>query len=291
MSLIGTTLPLLVVSTVAFGQSGTAPETFEVASVKPSAQNNPMQVNAGVHIDGAQVHISHLSLKDYIRLAYRVKNFQVLGPDWLEGSRYDLDATFPAGASRGKLPEMLQAMLAERFQLKTHRESKELPVYGLVVGPGGPKLKESPPDPEGAAPAKAVEVTANGGPGGVSMHLVNGGYFSFADDKIEARRLDMTTFADTFSRFMDRPIVDMTKLSGRYDFTVTFTPEDYRAVLIRSALNAGVNLPPEAVHLLEGNTVDSLYSGLRALGLKLEPRKAPLDVVVVDSVSKTPTEN
>ena len=289
MTAIRIFLPLVAISAAAFGQTAPARVEFEVASVKPAPQNNQNQVKAGVHIDGAQVHVSHLSLKDFIRVAYRVKEFQVLGPEWLSGARYDVDATLPAG-SRGQVPEMLQSLLADRFQLKVHRDTKELPVYALIVGPGGPKMKESPPEEGGATP-KAVEVTANGGPGGVSMNLQNGGYFNFGDNKIEARKMDMTTFADTFSRFLDKPLVDMTKLTATYDFTVTLTPEDYRAILIRSALNAGVTLPPEAMKLLEGNTADSLYSGLRALGLKIDARKAPLEVVVVDNVLKTPTEN
>jgi uncharacterized protein (TIGR03435 family) len=101
----------------------------------------------------------------------------------------------------------------------------------------------------------------------------------------------MASFVDTLGRFLDRPVVDATGLTGNYDFELAFTPEDYRAMQIRSAIAAGVVLPPEALRLLEGGSGDSLFSAIQTIGLKLESRKAPLEVLVVDSVRKTPTEN
>ena len=101
----------------------------------------------------------------------------------------------------------------------------------------------------------------------------------------------MAQLADSFGRFVERPVVDMTELKGTYDLTLEFTPEDYRALLIRMALSAGVNLPPEALRLLEGASDESLFKGLQTVGLKLESRKAPLEVLVIDSATKTPIEN
>jgi uncharacterized protein (TIGR03435 family) len=101
----------------------------------------------------------------------------------------------------------------------------------------------------------------------------------------------MAQLADSLGRFIERPVVDMTELKGTYDLTLEFTPEEYRVLLIRTALSAGVNLPPEVMRLLEGASDESLFKGLQALGLKLESRKAPLEVLVIDSASKTPTEN
>ena len=83
----------------------------------------------------------------------------------------------------------------------------------------------------------------------------------------------------------------MTDLKGTYDLTLDFTPEEYRTLLIRMALSAGVNLPPEALRLLEGGSDEALFKGLQAMGLKLESRRAPLEVLVIDSVSKTPIAN
>jgi uncharacterized protein (TIGR03435 family) len=101
----------------------------------------------------------------------------------------------------------------------------------------------------------------------------------------------MASLADSLARFADRPVVDMTELTGTYDLTLEFTPEDYRVLLIRSALAAGVVLPPEVMKFLEGASDESLFKGLQSVGLKLESRKAPLEVLVVDSASKTPAEN
>ena len=90
---------------------------------------------------------------------------------------------------------------------------------------------------------------------------------------------------------MDKPVVDMTGLTGTYDVLLNFTEEDYRAMLIRSAINAGVVLPPQARQLMEAASGDSVASAMQAAGLKLEPRKAPLDVLVIDHAEKTPSAN
>jgi uncharacterized protein (TIGR03435 family) len=274
-------------------------QEFEVASIRPSAPGFDNQVKAGVHVDGAQLHCSYLSLKDYIRIAYRMKDYQVIGPDWIASARFDIAAKIPEAAPRDKVLEMLRALLSERFQMKMHRESREFPVYALVAAKSGVKLKESPLDAEPAAasgpgesgPRGSVDVTAAGGPGGVNINFGRGSYFAFGNDRIEGKKLTMESFAESLARFADRPIMDMTGLKGNYDFTLQFTPEDYRAMLIRSAINAGVALPPEARHLMENAPGDSLFTSVQQLGLKLEPRKAPLEVLVVDDIRKMPTEN
>ncbi len=269
---------------------------FEVASIKPSTAGPAVgagQVHVGVQIDGAQVHCTYLSLKDYIRIAYQVKDYQISGPDWMASERFDIHAKLPAGG-REQFRDMLQALLEQRFQMKMHRASKEFPVYAVVVAKGGLKLKESPldPEPDGAEGGKgAVNVSATGGRGGTTVTFGRGAYFTLADNKFEARKLSMEALADSVGRFVERPVVDMTELKGTYDLTLEFTPEDYRVLLIRMALSAGVNLPPEAMKLLEGASDEALFKGLQQLGLKLDSRKAPLEVLVVDSATKTPTEN
>jgi uncharacterized protein (TIGR03435 family) len=248
----------------------------------------------GVQIDAAQVHCEYLSLKDYIRFAYNVKDYQIVGgPDWLGSQRYDIAAKIPAGAPRDQIREMMQSLLSSRFGLQLHRGSKEFPVYALTVAKTGLKLKETAPDAEsdGESGKPAVNVTATGGRGGTSVNLGNGSYFTFADNKFEARKLTMTSLAETLARFMDRPVVDQTELKGNYDLKLELAPEDYRAMLIRSALVAGVQLPPEALRALDGVSDASLFAGLQAVGLKLEARKAPLEVLIIDHALQTPTEN
>jgi uncharacterized protein (TIGR03435 family) len=276
-----------------FAQAPPARPEFEVASIKPSTAGPAVgtgQVHVGVQIDGAQVHCTYLSLKDYIRIAYQVKDYQVTGPDWMASERFDIHAKLPTGG-RDQFRPMLQNLLEDRFQVKMHRASKEFPVYAVVVAKTGLKMKESPLDPEPEGGEGAVNVTATGGRGGTTVNYGRGAYFSLADNKFEARKLSMEALSDAIGRFVERPVVDMTELKGTYDLTLDFTPEEYRTLLIRMALSAGVNLPPEALKLLEGASDESLFKGLQTLGLKLESRKAPLEVLVIDSATKTPIEN
>jgi uncharacterized protein (TIGR03435 family) len=90
---------------------------------------------------------------------------------------------------------------------------------------------------------------------------------------------------------MDRPILDRTKLEGRYDLGFAITPEEYMPMMIRSAVNAGITLPPQALQLLDNPAIGSVVDGLTSVGLSLESRKAPLDLLVVDSIERMPTEN
>jgi uncharacterized protein (TIGR03435 family) len=101
----------------------------------------------------------------------------------------------------------------------------------------------------------------------------------------------MADVAETLTRFMDRPVVDQTGLTKTYDLTLDLTPEEYNAVLLRSAVNAGVPLPPQAMRFLDTASPDTLSASLSRVGLSLDGRRAPLEVIVVDSVSRTPTEN
>jgi uncharacterized protein (TIGR03435 family) len=292
MNAIRCLVPAVLAAAAAFGQTP-RPE-FEVASIHPTDQSNQAQVNVGVHIDGAQVNITYFSLKDYIRVAYKLKDYQIAGPDWIGSERYDISAKLPSGGARDQVPEMLKSLLEDRFKIKSHMDSKEFPVYALIAAKGGVKLKESPVDAETEAPgtpATNVNVTASGGARGVTINLGEGAYFAFADNKLEAKKLTMVAFCDTLARFMDKPVIDMTELKGAYDITLNFTQEDYTAMLIRSAISAGVALPPQALKMLELSSGDSLASGLQLVGLKLDSRKAPLPVLVVDKIEKTPTAN
>lgn len=283
----------LLSSAVIFAQTA----QFEVASVRPSAPPGPERMDVGVHIDGQQVRITALNLKDYISAAYKVKLYQIEGPEFMGSERFDITGKVPAGASGDQVPEMLKSLLADRFKLKAHMEKKDFPVYVLVVAKGGLKMKESAPlDPDADAPGEkpkgpAVNVTGGGGRGGVHIEYGHGSFFTMADNKFIARKLPMSSFVEVLARFEDKPVVDMTGLTGSYDFDLEFTQEDYMAMLMRSAIAAGVNLPPEALRMMSGASGDSLLSALDKLGLKLENRKSPLDMLVVDHIEKAPTEN
>jgi uncharacterized protein (TIGR03435 family) len=283
-------LILFVFAAAAFAQDVARPE-FEVATIRPSAPNPQDGITAGVHIDGAQVRYAFLTLKDYIAGAYRVKLYQVSGPDWLGSDRWDVAATIPAGVPTTQIPEMMQRLIEERFQVKMHHEKRDFPVYVLEVAKGGLKMQESAalaPNADSTAP---FSVTGTGNSQGVSINLGRGSSYTFSNNKFEAKRLTMTMLAGNLERFTDRPIVDMTDLKGSYDFSLDVTPEDYRTMLIRAAVASGVSLPPEAVRLLDGASLSSLFDALQKVGLKLDARKAPLDVLIVDEARKTPTAN
>ena len=286
-------LGILLGAAALFGQNP-ARVSFEVASIRPSTGTPQPGVLAGARIDGAQFRTTYLTLKDYIGIAYRVKLYQISGPDWIGTDRFDVAATLPEGTLPAQVSSMMQTLLEERFQLKVHREKKEFPVYALEIAKGGLKMTESPPSPEleKADPRAPQEFTGGGSSQGVSINLGQGSSVTFANNKFEAKRLTMASLAGTLERFLDRPIVDMTDLKGNYDFSVDVTAEDYRSMLIRSAVVAGVTLPPEALRLLDGaSSPESLFDGLAKLGLKVEARKAPLETLVIDAALRTPTEN
>ncbi len=288
------TLPILLAS-LSFAQAPPRLE-FEVASIRPSGSyaDSGGKVSLGVHIDGAQVRFSSLSLREYLASAYGTKAQMISGPDWTASQTFDISATLPAGSTPAQIPEMLQALLADRFHVKLHNEKKEFPVYALLFGKGTLKLKESPPDSgaERDEPQGTTNVAAAGSEAGVGVNLGHGSSYSLANNRFEAIRLTMAVFAANLERFADRPIVDMTGLPGKYDFAVDLTPEDARAMMMRAAIQAGVTLPPEAMRMAaENSSGGGLSDALQQVGLRLEPRKAPLDVIVVDDALKTPTAN
>lgn len=245
-----------------------------------------------MHIDGAQVRFNSLALRDLLRMAYRVKTYQVEGPEWLVTERYDIAAKLPDGAKREQVPDMLQNLLKERFQITSHLAKKEFPVLGLVVGKNGLKVKPAAPDPESdAANASSTNINASGSAAGVFVSFGPGAYYKYADNKFEFKHLTMAQIADSLARYEQDPVLDMTDSPGYYDFVLPLSQDDYQGMLIRAAISAGYSLPPQVQHLAEMSNGDSLGAALESVGLKLERRRAPLDVVVVDKANKVPTSN
>ena len=270
-------------------------QQFEVASIRPFDPNIPGQA-AGLHFDGALLRGVGLSLRDYLATAYRTKGILISGPDWTATERYNISATLPEGGSRAQVPEMLQALLADRFHVKLHKDKKELPIYALVLAKGPLKLTEVPPDPdadpekdEPVGMANVATIAAVGT--GISVTYARGASISVADNRIEVRKLPLWVVCRTLERYSDRQIVDMTGLTGAYNFAIDLTPEDYQAMNLRSAVVRGFNLPPDAQKFLDSTSPFALSDALQQVGLKLEARKAPLDVLVIDDALKTPTAN
>jgi uncharacterized protein (TIGR03435 family) len=287
----GVSLAILL-SFSSFAQAPKAAQ-FEVASIKPFDRSAQGQVLGGIHIDGAQVRVAGLSLRDLLAQAYRIKATLITGPDWTATERFDISATLPAGSTQAQLPQMFEALLTERFQVKTHRDKKEFPIYALLVSKSGLKMKEAAPDSDAdrVDPKEARGVASTAVANGLNVNYGHGSSYTFANNRFDAHKLTMFLFAGNLERFADRQIVDMTGLTGQYDFAFDVTPEDYRAMLMRSAVWAGVNLPPEAMRLLDASSPAALGDALQQVGLRLEARKAPLDVLVIDDALKTPTAN
>lgn len=241
--------------------------------------------------DGGMLRYSNVSLKDCVRVAFKVKEFQIEGPDWMGNQRFDIVAKFPAGATEKQVPEMLQALLAERFKLTIHRNSKEGAIYALVPGKNGPKLKAA----ETTAPPPAQEAkTPGGGPprGAVMMMMGPEGAH------LKAPSVTLSGLAEMISRFAERPVVDMTGIEGQYDFDLVFTPETMRGMPGggRGPMGGpGPGGPPPGgggpASEIPVERAGSIFDSVQQYGLKLEPRKAPMEMLVVDHIEKLPTEN
>jgi uncharacterized protein (TIGR03435 family) len=293
---------------------------FEVASIKPAqpitAQVSSGKFHIGMQVDGARVDIGSMSLAALLPLAFNVKQYQVSGPAWLSADlmsaqRFDIMGKMPEGARQDQVPEMLQALLVDRFKLTFHREMREHAVYALVVAKGGSKLKESVPEPEvpagGDDPKNGVALnTSDGavrvtqdGKGGIVTRGGRGGTTRItpgADGSMhmEASRVSIAQLADALSRFVDRPVVDATELKGEYQVALELAMAD----LMSAARTAGIPgaLPPgagaaSAADAASEPSSGSVFAAVQKLGLRLEPRKAPLETIVIDHLEKTPTEN
>ncbi len=323
----------LLAAGAALAQPAT-PLAFEVATVRPSAPLDIAAIRAGkahlgTRIDAARVDIGTASLFRLICTAYRLKPYQVTGPEWLKTTMYDIQAKIPEGASADKVPEMLQTLLVDRFGLKVHHDSKDQPVYALVVAKGGPKLKESPPDPSSPPPvAEAPQPAGKAKPDSMSLPTAQGDVkltrsaegiiiempgaeisgkirASVARDggtlpkiHLESSGTTMKTFAEMLSvGVVERPVVDKTGLTGTYDVSVDLSAEDAMNVARASVSflpvggGGGGDARTAPGSIASDPSGSSIFSSIQNLGLKLESRKLPLDMLVVDHLEKNPTEN
>jgi uncharacterized protein (TIGR03435 family) len=293
-----------------FGQAAATPPSFEVASIKAAAPAISGKLMIRMGGDPGRVDYNNVSLRDIIRQAYDVHDYQISGPDWMNSARFDIVAKVPDGAPKDQVPLMWQTLLAERFKLQIHRETKELPMYALVVGRNGPKMKASEIEPNapadggpgnggpsangGPPPLPPIKIGKDGRPqfpggGRGPMIMMNG------RGHVTAKMMSMPGLVDILARSVDRPVVDQTGLKGTYDFNLDFTPDEST----RMPMPAGVPPPPPGVG--EGGGLHgaenpdnglSLFAALQAqLGLKLEPKKGPVELIVIDRVEKAPTEN
>src|ERR1039457_2431464 len=227
---------------------------FEFATIKPATPDRP---GKGFMVRGRQFSTLNTSLADLITFAYGIHAKQIIGaPPWVDTEKFDLAAQ----PNDKQWKAMIQKLLADRFKLAFHRDKKELSVYAIVVGKNGPKLTKS-------------ESTGN-----------LPGLFFRGPGNLPAINATMADFAGVMqSAVLDRPVVDQTGITGRWDFTLLWTPDEFQFA------GLGVKPPPPPAN--NAAAPPDLFTAFQEqLGLKLESTKAQAEVFVIDKVAK-PTEN
>ena len=265
------------------GQPTTRPE-FEVASVKPGAGAGRPQF-LGSRSPGTFT-AQNINLRFLIRVAYGVRSFEVLGgPRWIDSDTYDITAKPKVSGERGQTTPrrepvaemflMLQPLLEDRFKLRVHRETRELPVYSLTVAKGGVRMQQSKctpvefPSPPAAAEKPCPNQGYRPGTNGVNRTL-------------DATGVDIPGLLMFLANTMRREVIDKTGLSGRFDFHLEWAPEEATAPPVVGQTDDPTKQTPSV-----GTIGPSIFTALQEqLGLKLESDRAPVEVLVIDNIEK-----
>ena len=289
---------------VSLGQPTEGKPAFEVASVKPAAPITGVgatmfRMRGGPGTDDTgQISYSNISMQQLLILAYGLhKQYRLAGPNWLENEKYDIVAKLPAGATKEQVNVMLQNLLVDRFGLATHHETRDLPGYEMVVARNGPKIKESP-----ESPAVAAATPAAGGPPSMAISKDKDGLLEFPPGttalaqlpagvgitRYSARNQPLSAWTAFLENPLGRPVMDRTGLTGKYDFNLTYTGDQ------RTMANVITNGPPATPSAADApnDAGPDLFTAMQEqLGLKLESKKIPIDVLVIDRLEKTATAN
>jgi uncharacterized protein (TIGR03435 family) len=298
---------------------------FEVATIRPSAPIDQAKMMAmirdgkmplGAHISATRAEYNYLDRKTLLTYAYGARAYQITGPDWMQTTRFDIVAKLPAGSTKADAPRMLQTLLEDRFKLVMHRSTEEHSVLAIVVGKGGPKLKESAEKPvpiDEEAPLKPGEIVMDGPDGPMRGKIDLTTMSSVIDMGVKGKmaykinqaaktiHIDfmMTTlpgFADMTTQLLTqlggisaKRVVDATGIEGNYDASLDIS----LAEVIAMAKTSGIDVPPNAAAEAPdpGSGSATLAQALQSMGLKLESRKAPVEQFIVDHIEKTPTDN
>jgi uncharacterized protein (TIGR03435 family) len=257
--------------------SGTDKPSFEVASIKPNNSGDNRVMFRG---NGGRFTIIGATARMLIQQAYRVRDFQLSGgPGWIGSDRFDIEAKPEnvADLNPERMPLMLQGLLEERFQLKIHKETKELPIYELVVAKDGSKLKSVPEPPRPTPGTPAGPLPAPGGP-------MPPGSFRIGRGELMGSAIPIDNFIQSLSSMLGRTVVNKTGLTGFFDVQLHWAPDAGETGPFGPA--PGVQPPPPA-----DPAGPSIFTALQEqLGLRLESSKGPVEVVVIDSIEK-PSEN
>jgi uncharacterized protein (TIGR03435 family) len=222
-------------------------QTFAVASIRPSAEDVKFEHDGKTEITPGTLTMRDVTAATCIKFAYGVQDSQISGPDWLQSDHFDILAKADSPVAEDQLKLMMQALLADRFKLAFHRQNKELSAYAMTVAKGGAKLKESAP--------------------GTKPYRENSAVGSIV------RAWTMKEWADFISGPMRTPVVDMTGLKGRYDFSLDFT----------AYLPGGENAMNVAFDNANGIMIAAMQG---ELGLKMESRNEAVEVLVIDHVEQ-----
>jgi uncharacterized protein (TIGR03435 family) len=241
---------------VVFGQ----PPAFEAASIKPNSSGRP---GGGISLYPARIKVINSSLKFCVQVAWNVKDFQVSGgANWIDTEHYDIDAVAANPFTREESRAMLQTLLTDRFGLTIHREMQDKPGYALVAAKNGPKLQPSAEDP-------SIQFSRT----------------STGDRTLKAPGLSMPQLASALSQALGKIVVDQTGIEGIFNIALQWTPDPSSEP--RMAKN-GEPMPSPPPDAMPG---PSIFTAVQeTLGLKLESKKVPVEVIVIDRATR-PTEN
>lgn len=309
----------------AYAQTPDGQPAFDVASIRVappigSGRRFIIGMSGGPGTpDPGRYECNSCNLSMLMTAAYDVAGYQISIPGSLKDAIFEINAKVPAGATKEQFRLMLQNLLAERFKMTVHREKKEMQIYELVVVKGGPKMKESDPEPAseaGTDPAKdagpnapppppppppggrgplptgkdGLPVLPKARPGHPMM------FFGMGRARLQANTESMADFAKTLADLVGKPVTDATGLKAKYDFTLTWDGaggpgRGMPAVPPPpSAGGAGGGTTPLA-GASDTETQPTIFAAVQELGLKLEQKKGQVDVIVVDHAEKIPTEN
>jgi bla regulator protein blaR1 len=238
-------------------------ESFDVATIKPNAESDN-RVMIGLQ-PGGRFTASGINVKHLIGQAYDVRDFQISGgPGWISSDRWEINAKaegLPDRVPPGALRPYLKSLLEDRFKLRTHTETKEMPVYALVIAKNGPKLN-----------------AAQDGSGPGPMIRMGRGQF-------DGKRMAMSMLVNQLAQQLGRTVIDKTGLTDQYDIVLNWTPEPGQG-----GGPFGGPPPPYAIQAADSSG-PSIFTALQEqLGLRLESQKGPVPILVIDSIEK-PSEN
>jgi uncharacterized protein (TIGR03435 family) len=279
--IVAAALLLGIAAVAVFGQPATRP-TFEVDSVKPSLGRGFMMVRP---LPGGLT--ANAPVRLLMQNAYAVQSFQIVGgPAWSDSDRYELDAKAAGNASRAQVFLMLQSLLEDRFQLRIHRETRELPVFALVAARSGLKL---PPPKAGACEEPSSESPSEwaGGrmqpPGQGQPSMLRCGTIRIGLEPSGARmqggKIPMPELVRALSMVLGRTVVDKTGFPGLFDVQLDFVPDETTPALPPP--------PPDAGSASLDSRIPSILSAVQEqLGLRIEAIKGPVEVIVIDHLER-----